>query len=109
MVVEETRFRGIWNRLIKKYKKTLKTVGRQYLADLVNYKKSPDMDIEVVYTEITKMSRKVVELQFEMKVMALPIGRFQILFKSLFEDYDTLRDVIDEQKDSDLEDLFQRL
>lgn len=95
MVAEETRSRGIWNRLIKKYKKTLKTVGRQYLADLVNYKKSPDMDIEAAYTEITKMSRKVVELQPEMKAMALPTGRFQILLKSLPEDYDTLRDAID--------------
>ncbi len=109
MVAEETRSRGIWNRLIKKYKKTLKTVGRQYLADLVNYKKSPDMDIEAAYTEITKMSRKVVELQPEMKAMALPTGRFQILLKSLPEDYDTLRDAIDGQKDPDLEDSFQRL
>ena len=109
MVADETRSRGIYKKLLKKYKKTTKTVGRQYPADLINYKKPSDISIEAAYTEITKISRKVVELQPEMKAMSLPKGRFQILLKSLPDEYDTLRDAIDAQTDPDIDEAFEKL
>ena len=34
------------------------------------------MDIESIYTDITKKSRKVAELQPDIKTIALPIRRF---------------------------------
>ena len=109
MIAEETRARGIWINLLKKYKKNLKTVGRQYLVDLINYKKPADMNIESAYTEITKMSRKVAELQPDMKAVALPARRFQTLLKSLPEEYETLRDAIDAQTDPDIDVSLQKL
>ena len=73
MIAEETRARGIWIKLTNKYKTKLQTVRRQYLVELINYKKSPDMDIESIYTDITKKSRKVAELQPDIKTIALPV------------------------------------
>ena len=96
----DIRARGMWISLNKKYKKSLQTTGRQLMVDLMNYKKSPDKSIEATYTEIYTLSKDVARLQPDMKAIFLPARRFQTLLKSLPEEYDVVRDIIDNQIDT---------
>ena len=109
-VAEETRVRGIWMKLLTKYKKKLKTVERQTLTDLLNYQKNPALDIQATYTEITKMSRKVAEFQPDLSVFTSANQRFQILLKCLpKKDYGAIRDAFDAQADPDIETFMMKL
>ena len=74
--------------------------------ELINYKRSPDIDIESIYTDITKKSRKVAELQPDIKTIALPARRFQTLLHSLPS---TIRDAINAHIDPDIDASIQKL
>ena len=106
MIVEEAKFKKIWNKLFKKYRKNLKTIDRQYFIDFINYKKFSNLNIQVTYIEIIKMSRKITKFQLDMKIVALFTRRFQTLLKFFSKKYDTIRDDIDAQIDFDLEKSF---
>ena len=67
------------------------------------------MNIETIYTNITKKNRKIAELQFDMKVMITSARRLQTLLQFLFSEYDIIRDVIDAQINSDVEIFIQKL
>ena len=62
MLTGDTRARGMWISLNKKYKKSLQTTRRQLIVDLINYKKSPDKSIEAIYTKIYILSKDVARL-----------------------------------------------
>ena len=109
LVAELETSREIWKALVNKYKEKLQTTGRQYLQELMNYKKSPDMTIEATYTDITKKSRKVASLQPDMAGLANPKRRFQTLLQSLPSEYDVIRDAIDAQDNPDVDRSIQKL
>ena len=48
IIVDETKFKNIYKKLFKKYKKTIKIIDRQYLIDLINYKKFSNINIELL-------------------------------------------------------------
>ena len=76
---------------------------------LINYKKSSNMNIEFTYIDITKKSRKIAKLQLDMKTIALLARRFQTLLHSLLDEYNTIRDVIDAQINSNIDASIQKL
>ena len=67
------------------------------------------MNIETIYTNITKKSRKIAEFQSDMKIMIIFARRLQILLQFLFSEYDIIRDVIDAQINFDVEIFIQKL
>ena len=109
MMIEKTKVKNIWNRLVNKYKIKLQTIERQYFVELVNYKKFSNMNIEFIYIDITKKSRKIAKLQSNMKSIALLARRFQTLLQSLLDEYNIIRDVIDAQINSNIETSIQKL
>ena len=76
---------------------------------MINYKKPADVDIESAWTEIARLSRKIVEMEPDMKAFKTQERRFQILLKSLPEDYYTHRDAIDAQTNPDIDDSIKKL
>lgn len=109
LVAEAKMVREIWILLTDKYKEKLQTAGREYLKELTNYNKSPEVSIRSIYTDITKKSRKIAELQPNLKALVTSRRRFQTLLQSLPQEYDVIRDVIDAQDDLDIEKYIQKL
>ena len=109
LMTEKTKFRDIWMKLQHKYKTKLQIVKRQYLTELITYKKSFDIDIESTYTNIIKKSRKIAKLQLDMKIMITFARRLQTLLQFLLNEYVIIRDVIDAQIDFDVEIFIQKL
>ncbi len=105
----ETTARGIWMKLVEKYKETLETTGRQYIKQLTNYKKSPDLDIQATFTDISKKSRKVAATSSDMKAFTTEKRRFQILLDSLPPEYDVIRDAIDAQDNPNIQRSIKKL
>ena len=99
----------IWKTLINKYKKKLQTIERQYLQELMTYKKSSDMIIETIYIDIIKKSRKVASMQSNITSLAKSERRLQTLLQSLSFEYDVIRDAIDAQDNSDVDRFIQKL
>ena len=106
---DETTAKDIWVSLWKKYKKKLKTTGRQYIEDWATYKKSPDKSIDETWTEISSLARKIKETQPGYEVLATVSARIQSLLKSLPDEYSVIRDTIDTQGETDHEVIIQKL
>ena len=58
---------------------------------------------------LLKKNRKIVEFQFDIKIMIIFTRRFQILLQFLFNEYNIIRNVIDVQIDFDVEIFIQKL
>ena len=76
LIFENKKAKVKWIKLVKKYKKKLKTYDRQYLENLINYKKFANVNIESIWIEIIKLSRKIVEMKLDMKIFKTQKRRF---------------------------------
>ena len=101
MIVEKAKSKKFETNFSKNTK-----IDRQYFIDFVYYTKFSNLNIQITYIEIIKMSRKIKKLQLDMKAIVLFARHFQILLKFVSKKYDTIRDDIDAQINFDLEKFF---
>ena len=94
---------------MKKYKKKLKTTGRQYIEDWATYKKSPEKSIDETWTEISTLARRIKETQPGYENLATESARIQSLLKCLPDEYSVIRDTLDVQDETNHEVVIQKL
>ena len=113
--IDQTRVRYLmsakekWDSLQKKYTTVLPTAGRQYLDNLVTYKKPTDIPILQAWQELHELKRKVAQTQ---PVVADAFGDQQLLqrlFQSLPSDYDIIRSVLESQPVLDVDIAIRKL
>lgn len=99
----------IYSFLLNKYKKKLQIIERQFMMNLINYRKSFDKIIEKIWTEIFRLARKVCATRSKLKILSSLKKRLSTLLRSLSKEYFNIRDHIDAQDNFDLDIFIQKL
>ena len=101
--------REINKKLQKKCKKKLQIISRQYMINLINYKKFVNKTIDEIWTKIFKLTRKMCAIRSKFKILTTSKKRFVALLRAFSEEYVNVRNYIDVQNDLDFDIAIQKL
>ena len=100
---------SVWTKLKDKYKVKLETTNRQIMQDYMTFIKPADKLIRETWIDISRLARKVVAHQPKLEHLQSKEYRFQILLRSLPEEYAVIVDAIDGKGDQDIDVSMQKL
>ena len=109
MAMEKNTAKEIWDALKNKYTKKLPTTSREDIRKFVAYKMKPDQTIENAWTDLRKLSKRIIAAQPQMAHFATIEGRLQQLLASLPDSYSSTRDTIDAQSTLDVDQAIHKL
>ena len=94
-MADKTTAKELWDTLWKKYEEKLPSISRQYLQDLMGYKKPADTSIDDAWAKIREYGRKAAAFDSSVKFLCTPECCMQQLLTSLGPQYTNIRDAID--------------
>lgn len=79
------------------------------MIDLIIYKKPVNKTIDEAWTKIFKLTKRLCVIQLNLKMLTTSKKRFATLLRSLSDEYNNVRDVINAQNNADVNIAIQKL